>query len=269
MINKKGINVPDKTIAVVFNDYLNGFTIDQIKKHITKPNKKREWFDKNFYNCLPLVIGNQYGFIVTADYGFNIIWNGGEKSSDMQITYIVPEDVQPKPILVRAISHFGHGVLTLEIPIVLRTPPGVNLMTINPPNYLIKNATVMTGVVESDNIRMPFTFNLRIHEKNVLTSFPAGTPLAAFIPIPRMFADQFELKYAEEIFGTDIYNDELQTLIDHTERRYIQHNENLGPDRLYFSGQDIYGNKFTEHQNQNGELKKSTIFQQDTLPFQG
>ena len=92
-------------------------------------------------------------------------------------------------------SHFGEGIITIGTPFILRTPPGINIMTINPPNYIIPNITVMTGVIETDNLRRNFTFNLKIQMPNIRVTVPAGTPLAGFIPIPRYFADNFELKY--------------------------------------------------------------------------
>jgi hypothetical protein len=202
------------------------------------------------------MIGNQYGFIITLNYGVNVIWNGGDNKDDIDITYIIPDTLKVKNITT--FSSFGNGIITTSLGSVLRTPPGINLMTINPPNYILKNVTVLTGVVESDNIRMPFTVNLRIHEPNIVTSFPAGTPIAAFIPIPRMFADQFELKNATDIFEDKIVQEELDVSNIADSARNERINSMLGPDRNYFRGLDILGNKFKEHQNAKGKLEKDT-----------
>lgn len=266
MINDGINNVPENTIAVIYDDFLPGVNFERISNSVYKPGKKREWFDNHFYNCLPLIIGNQYGFVITAEYGFNAIWNGGNNQNDISITYIIPENLKNKRPILDACSHFGFGIITVATTFVLRTPIGINLMTINPPNHIIKNATVMTGVIESDNIRAPFTFNIRIHEPNVLTSFPAGTPLSGFIPIPRMFADQFELKDAEKVFGEEVFNEELEMFINHEAHRGLKNygpEEIRGMDRDYFHGQDLLGNKFLEHQNANGKIKKSTTFPRD------
>lgn len=255
MINDGINNVPDKTIAVFTSPGQEDLNFNNIIENITKPPKKRDWFDSHFYNCLPLIIGNQYGFIFKLNYGFNVLWNGGDKPSDINVTWIIPDNVKTNNMMM--LSHFGHGIISLNFNAVLRTPPGINLMTINPPNYIIKNATVLTGVIESDNIRAPFTFNLRIHEPNVVTSFSANSPISAFIPIPRMFADQFELKDAKKIFKDEIINEELE-LYSIFENKRVQDNFNrVGSDRNYFRGQDVAGNKFKEHQLPSGELKKN------------
>ena len=40
-------------------------------------NKCREWFSDHAYLCLPLTIGNQYGFVVKSTHTFDVTWNGG------------------------------------------------------------------------------------------------------------------------------------------------------------------------------------------------
>jgi len=107
----------------------------------------------------------------------------------------------------------------------------------------------MTGVVETDNLRRNFTFNLKIQIPNIKVTLPAGSPLAAFIPIPRYFGDKFQLKYAEEIFSEDIINEELEaeanSMIHRGEVEPLMPN-NVG--KAYFKGEDVYGNKFLDHQ---------------------
>jgi len=248
MINK-GINVPDNTIAFFC-------TQEQIPANdiFKKPQAKRDWFDKWFYNCLPLTIGNQYGFILTNKQSFNVIWNGGNGREDINISFIGDPSIDNG---YNVESHFGHGILTISVPFVLRTPPGINLMTINPPNYIIDNATPMTGVVESDNIRLPFTFNIKIQKPNIVTNFAAGEPLAAFIPIPRYFADSFEIKNGKDLFDKETYNEEVDAFTDHVKKRtkqYLEVKDNKEAlEKDYFYGKDVYGNKFQDHQSPSGK----------------
>ena len=243
MINQ-GNDVPDRTIAV-FTE--NGFPYERLKSLINKPGKKREWFTPHFYNCLPLVIGNQYGYIVTSEWGFSVTWHGTSTQTGIVITPDEPKNVDN--LVPRIASHFGEGILTIEMPIVFRTPPGVNIMTINPPNYIVENMTVMTGVIETDNIRRKFTFNLKIQTPNKKVHYPAGTPLAAFIPIPRYFADFFTIRSASEIFPNNLVQEEEAAAHD----AYV-HRMNIEPElpnhlgRHYFRGVDIYDNPFPDHQ---------------------
>jgi hypothetical protein len=247
MINQ-GNDVPEKTIAIFMDPDHPSLTFDKIQELVVKPPLKRDWLPSHAYNCLPVNIANQSGFVISANFGFNVIWNGGDAADDIQITYIHENNDVPIP---RVINHFGHGVISISTPFVFRTPPMVNLMTVNPPNYVLENITVLTGTVEADNIRMPFTMNWRIQKPNIFMSFPKGTPLSGIIPIPRHFCDEFKLEDASNIFNDDIMIEEIQALKDHEIRRsIIQHNTPMQDqfDKLYYKGKDIYENSFPEHQ---------------------
>jgi hypothetical protein len=248
MINQ-GINVPDNTIAVFDDAYNNQFDKkNNLNRVLDKPSNKRDWFDSHFYRCLPLVIGNQQGFIIKAEYDFTFVWEGGSSPDAVKLySSEPPEIIQNK--FPRIESHFGNGVISITPPFTLRTPPGVNLMTINPPNYVIPNITVMTGIIETDNIRRNFGFNLKIQMEDIPVKVFAGTPLAAFIPIPRYYADNFELKLAEDIFDEETVKEEMQSMEDS-----IIYRAEVEPDlknkvgRQYYNGEDVYGNAFPDHQ---------------------
>jgi len=138
---------------------------------------------------------------------------------------------------------------TINTPYFLRTPPGVNLITMSAPNYIIPNVTVMTGVVEADNLRKNFTFNLKIQIPNIKTTIPAGWPLAAFMPVPRYYCDKFNLDFAENLFDGDIVNEELKAENDAGQHRAnveINLKDRVG--KHYMQGKDVYGNKFKDHQ---------------------
>ena len=143
MINQ-GKDVPKNTI-VIFEDSYDSDLKSVIKKILKRPDKTRDWFDPHFYKFLPLKIGNQYGFVLSAEFDFSFEWNG-ENGKDA-VTFFVDDDSNNYGKFPAIESHFGHGIITINPPFTLRTPPGVNLMTINPPNYFIPNITAMTGVI--------------------------------------------------------------------------------------------------------------------------
>jgi len=251
MIND-GINdVPDKTVVVFRTTDINNKTIskDRVFNIFRKPSKTRDWFTPHFYRCLPLTIGNQYGFIICLEFDIGFEWNGGDSPQD--ITLFFDESVNDinNVVYPNISTHFGSGILTIDTPFFLRTQPGVNLMTINPPNSVIPNITVMTGVVEADNLRKNFTFNLKIQMPNIRVHIPAGTPLAGFIPIPRYFADEFKINFAEDIFNKEIIEEELKAETDSGNyRKEIEPKLKNGVGRQYLTGTDVYGNIFKDHQ---------------------
>jgi hypothetical protein len=251
--------VPDKTIAffpIIPNDGIEPFNLDNINLFLNPLNTdhKRNWFSSNFYRCLPLSIGNMQGFVFSIPYSFDVYWNGGERPEDIIITYY--EDFTPYKNLnfIYPNSEFGHGVLTLHYPVILKTPPGVNLMTISPPNYPLPGMSPMTGVVEADNIRFGFTLNLKIDIPNTTIKVLPNSPLVGIIPIPRYFCDSFELKSAYDIFDKEIVEEEKAVVKEHSDKRDKAVMYNLEQDGLYYKGMDVRGNKFKDHQ-----LPKKTV----------
>jgi len=245
MINQ-GNNVPDKTIAIFTNPFQTDIDQSRILTILDKPPKKRQWFSPNFYKCLPLVIGNQYGFVIKTEFDFSFIWNGDADPKNSITFKTEGSQIDKYP---RAESHFGSGIITVNPPFTLRTSPGVNLITMNPPNFVIPNVTVMTGVVEADSLRRNFTFNLKIQIPNLEVFIPAGSALAAFMPIPRNYGDSFKLEFAEDIFSQDLIDEEIQAMVDTDTYRSeveVKTSERVGRD--YFKGQDVYKNKFPDHQ---------------------
>jgi hypothetical protein len=247
MIND-GSDVPDKTFAIFIVE--NGCDEDTVRRILRKPSRKRDWFDPHFYKCLPLSIANEYGYVIVAEFDFSVVWNGGDNVNDLK--FFLPDDIRDnhgKGLYPTVKSHFGFGIITIELPFHIRSPKGVNIMTINPPNFVLPNMTVMSGVVETDNLRRSFTCNLKVQMPNIEVVIPKGTPLAGFIPIPRYYADSFEMKFAEEIFSEDDVIEEIQAAEDAAIKREQIEYVSTPPVGLdYFRGQDVYGNKFSDHQ---------------------
>lgn len=246
MINQ-GNDVPEKTIAVFLDDPQK-FGADRVPNIMSKPDKKRDWFTEHFYRCLPLAIGNQYGFIIKSEFAFDFEWNGGPDLYDTKVYVDLPDEESAK-LFPSIMPHFGNGTFTINPPFTLRTPPGVNLMTMAVPNHVIPNLTVMTGVVEADNLRRNFTFNFRVQIPNWRIHVPAGTPLAAVMPIPRYYGDQFELKMAEDVFSPEVVAEEIKAQDDAAFKRVnVESNLKFGVGRDYYQGRDVYGNVFPDHQ---------------------
>lgn len=235
--------LPEKTIAYFFDRH--EYAGNDISKFVDRLDIKRDWFTPHFYKCLPLAIANSYGFVVKSEYSFSAIWDG---RPDRDSTKIIAHDYKDN-MYPRVESRFGHGIITLTYPFQLRTSPGVNLFTINPPNIILNNVTVMSGAIETDNLRWFFTFNLKLQNPNIETHFKKGEPLSCFIPLPRYYADSFDFVNFEDIISEEEYTEELQASVDFAYKRN-EVDKDL-PDKAgrdYYLGRDVYGNKFPDHQ---------------------
>ncbi len=243
---KQSFTVPHKILMIIpekpmFN-HVPALAIESLKGHF-----KRDWFVQHAYLCPPLVLGNEHGFIVKSLYNFRVKWDGGVWLDATQVEILDDNYIQEGYQCIT--SHFGMGVVTIQNRFTFRTEPGVNLMTINPPNYYIDGIQHMTGVIETDNLRRDFTFNLKITRPNEWVNISKGTPIGCVLPYPRHFIDKFEVKNATEIIGQDEIAVEQQAMCDFGyERSHVDMNKPNRVGRRYYNGEDVYGNKFCDHQ---------------------
>jgi hypothetical protein len=245
-LNDPGYEVPDNTILIVPHavDH-DGFYTEVIKP--LKGNPKRDWFNSHFYYCLPLTIANQYGFVIESLRDFEVVWSGGDK--DVEITFL-NDDNNNKQVIKNG---FGSGIITVQNMFSLKTPPGINVMTIQPPNMFITGCASMAGVIETDQIKRDFTFNIKVTVPNLKITVKKGDPLGAFIPIQRYFVDKFDVKLVSDIFDRELHVNE------------VEESNNLGKERLkedqqkphsagrrYFRGINFDGTKYADHQKKVG-----------------
>lgn len=239
------ILIPENTIVTI-PEHENFNNSNELIIQSFKGNIKRDWFIKHAYFCLPLVIGNQYGFGIKSLKTFSIEWDGGEYQNNIRVEIL---DHGEYPSHQSISSHFGMGTVTIQNRFTFRTPPGVNLMTINPPNYWIDGVQHMTGVIETDNLRRDFTFNLKITRKNQKIIINKGDLIGCIIPIPRYFIDGFKLCNASDLFTDDEIADERKIMMDYgIERSTIDNKKPHGNGRRYFNGEDVYGCPYKDHQ---------------------
>ena len=238
------MKVPDdRILALPYDDHYAGLQ-DAVFLPL-RGQHKRDWFSKHAYLCLPLVIGNQYGFAVKSLFHATFLWNGGPEPADTTITVHNTEEAEAFGGLQLLASQFGLGIVTVQTAFALRTPPEVNLMTLQPPNQFIDGLQNLMGVVEADNLRRDFTFNLKITRPDHPIEIKVGDLLAAVLPIPRGFVEKFELIDAYELLSPETVAFEQQTARDFgREREEVDSKNKRGVGRRYFRGEDVYGQKF-------------------------
>jgi Family of unknown function (DUF6065) len=158
--------------------YVNdGHTVD-----IRPAPAERSWMDdtenRHAYRCLPLTIANAHGWEILCTAGFNAIWNGGKGLDAVTVT----PDVGAEPA---ALSHFGHGVLTFQVPCLFQTEPGFDLMVMGPINRPKDSIAPLTGIVETDWSPYTFTMNWRFTRAWSAVRFQEGEPFCHIMPVRR------------------------------------------------------------------------------------
>jgi hypothetical protein len=206
-INDPGFEVPENSILFYPDDIAkakeNDWKISDIVDSLVG-KQHRDYFAKHAYLCLPLTIANQSGFVVKSNVDMTLFWPGGESRAIIDLHG--KQHANESESIQNFYNNFGSGIVSIANSFILRTPPGINLMTIQPPNYFIPGAHVMTGIVEADNLRGHFTFNLKVTTPGIKVHIKKGDWLGAFIPTPRYFIEQFKLIDGLEVYDNSVHD---------------------------------------------------------------
>ena len=143
---------------------------------VTAP-PEREWMNaggRHAYRCLPLTIGNTYGWqlLLTADV--SAFWNGGPSIQDVTVKCGRPH---------QAVSNFANGILTFDVGYIFRTPPNYHLLVTGPSNTFKDGIAPMTALVETDWLPYGFTMNYRFTRPGRV-DWCAGEPFVQICVIP-------------------------------------------------------------------------------------
>jgi hypothetical protein len=155
---------------------------------IRPARRERKWMDdadkKSPYRCLPLVVANQYGWEILSTHHFRATWDGTSRADGLTVENLSGDGV------LFASSHFGAGVLTVEIPFLFQTPEGWNLMVRGPTNNPKDGIVPLDGIVETDWTHSTFTMNWRFTRAGTV-EFTLGEPICLFFPIQRGALEKF------------------------------------------------------------------------------
>ena len=255
-INDGSNDVPDNKIVYFYNDRQAGESGSHKIDDVIEPlsgSIKRDWFIEHYYYCLPLTIANQYGFVVKAATDLEIYYPGEESPASVKVGdgLNLTDRFRPQ----KYFTNFLNGVVTIENNFQLRTPPNVNLMVIQPPNYFINGIHCMSGVVEADNLSRTFSFNLKVTEPGKKIKIKKGQWLAAFIPVPRFYVDSFSLEPAENYISKDLIESAQHSAkqLSYQRDNPVEKGGDMGKNndcgRKYFNGLDFDDTPFiNQHQ---------------------
>jgi hypothetical protein len=217
---------------------------------VTAPSP-RDWMDATPYRfanrCLPLRIANQAGCFVLNSHTLRVTWNGGNEITDLEIASLDGEARYP------AISHFGSGILTWNLPFLFRTPKGYNLQVRGPANWPKDGVYPLEGIVETDWAISSFTMNWKLTRAELPVVFEAGEPICMIVPQRRGELEAFRPKIRE-------LDEEPETASAYREwaesrRRFIQDLKVPGSEAVtqgwqkdYVRGLTLGELRFEEHQ---------------------
>jgi LPS sulfotransferase NodH len=222
-----------------------------LKTNLVPGQPTRAWMDatpKRFaYRCLPMIIANQWGWMIETHHRVEAVWDGSGQASGLVVT---SGNGQPS---TAASSHFGCGVLTFHVGFLIRTPPGYNLHVRGPANWPKDGISALEGVIESDWAESTFTMNWKMTRPNHRVVFEAGEPIAMISPVRRGELERFtaetrmlsanpelRTKYAEWSASRSKFNADLRTTDSEARKQ--------GWQKDYVRGRSVSGDQAPEHQ---------------------
>lgn len=137
------------------------------------------------YRCLPLSIANAHGWEVRCPVTCEAEWTGGSDTDDLRITFDEKESSALGPERVEKLveSHFGSGILTFDVGVVIRTSPGYDLWVTGPVNEFKDGIQPLSGVIETYWMPFAFTMNWKFTRPDLKVRFEKGEPFCHFFPI--------------------------------------------------------------------------------------
>lgn len=157
------------------------FEVSASPMGVRPASRERAWFDEfpdHFpYRCLPLVIANQAGLVLSMNFAFSVVWDGTPAQSGIKVT---SNDRRAATYIT---GHFGYGVLTFSLPYLFRTPENVALMAMGPANLPKIGVVAMEGIVETNWSPYTFTMNWKMLEPGRAVLWDAGEPFCQLVPI--------------------------------------------------------------------------------------
>ncbi len=139
---------------------------------------RRAWMteEPTTYQCLPMVVANQWGWQVLCPTEVDVTWDGSASPSGLRV------EVDPRwSVAIK--SQFGRGIVTFTPPWLFRTPPGWDLYAKGPSNRWKPNCAPLEGVIETWWLNYTFTLNWKLVEPGAVR-FAAGESLGQLIPVP-------------------------------------------------------------------------------------
>ena len=136
--------------------------------------------------CLPMLIATQSGWELRNRCAFTATWMGEKNGVDVVIR---PDKRDTDHLL--PLSHFGNGILTWNLSLLFRTPPGYNLLVRGPANCPKDAVYPLEGVVETDWASASFSMSWKLTRKLMPVRFEVDEPICMIVPQRRAELEEF------------------------------------------------------------------------------
>lgn len=216
---------------------------------------KREWMDdtpeKHAYQCFPLNLTNRLGWGISFPTDIRFIWDGITDTTPDHITILEGQEFVN--------TYRGNATLSFTTGLKFTTDSNTSILTMPVPNLFVRGAQAYTTLMSTSFFIHMLPMAWRITEPNLEICIPAGTPVAAVLPISLTnLQENYELCISDEL-PDHTYWEEVRKYGDAVEIK-----SGVGDwSRMYREALDYRGDQVGEHETKAIRLK--TV----TCPFTG
>ncbi len=209
----------------------------------------RPWMDesaeKHAYMCFPLTVTNRLGWGISFPEDIVFVWDGVYDHSPDHVKVIKGEQY--------ATPKRGNATISFETGLLFRTDEQTTMLTMPVPNQFIRGTQCFTTLISTSFYKPELPVAWQIMEPNLEITIPAGTPVAAVLPISlTALQDDYELELNENYPGSEFW-DELRKYGDIAEEK----NSKGEWSKMYRDAVDYNGDSIGAHETKSIRLKTS------------
>jgi hypothetical protein len=211
----------------------------------------RDWmdetFDKHAYMCFPITVTNRLGWGIHFPEDIVFVWDGIDDTSSDHVKVLKGEQyASPKR---------GNATISFETGLLFRTDESTTMLTMPVPNQFIRGTQCFTTLISTSFYRPELPVAWKLTEPNVEVTIPAGTPVAAVLPISlTSLQEDYKLELNESYPGPEFW-DELRQYGEAAQEK----NATSQWSKMYRDAVDHKGNIVGAHETKSIRLQTATV----------
>jgi hypothetical protein len=210
----------------------------------------RPWMDesaeRHAYMCFPLTLTNRLGWGISFPEDIVFIWDGIDDTT--------PDHVKILKGAEYASNKRCNATISFDTGLVFKTDPDVTTLIMPVPNQFIPGTHPFTALISTSFYPADLPFAWKITEANKEITIPAGTPVAAIVPLS---LGALESDYQLRIDETHLDHAYWEELRKHGEAAEAK-NSTGDWSKMYRDAVDYKGEKMGAHETKSIKLKTVT-----------
>lgn len=202
---------------------------------------KRDWmditFDRHAYHCFPISLANRLGWGISFKEDIRFIWDGVNDSRSDHVKILSGgQYVHP---------HRGNRTISFNTGFTFRTDENLTILTMPVPNQFIDGTQCITTLVSTSVLPGELAVAWMITKANEEIVIPAGTPIAAILPISLTDIQSFEMVIKS---SNGLYSQEINEYMKARGDAAQEKNSRGEWTHFYRDAKDHLGEPFGKHE---------------------